>query len=80
MSFVLVFMGDPNRMNNPHLRARLAEALEFLKPPDGTSTTSTPTEYVFHGITPVIRLLLMYLIVFTNLWTIRLDLTTFFLT
>lgn len=40
MSFVLVFMGSPDRMNNPHLRAKLAEALEFLKPPEKTSATS----------------------------------------
>ncbi|KAI0207125.1 Ubiquitin conjugation factor E4 A [Lamellibrachia satsuma] len=39
MSFVLVFMGSPDRMNNPHLRAKLAEALEFLKPPDDTSSS-----------------------------------------
>ncbi|KAK8783692.1 hypothetical protein V5799_009944 [Amblyomma americanum] len=30
MTLVLVFMGSPQRMNNPHLRARLAEMLEVL--------------------------------------------------
>jgi ubiquitin conjugation factor E4 A len=29
---VLVFMGSPQRMRNPHLRARLAECLESLLP------------------------------------------------
>ena len=29
---VLVFMGSPERMRNPHLRARLAECLESLLP------------------------------------------------
>ncbi|XP_064470704.1 ubiquitin conjugation factor E4 A-like [Ornithodoros turicata] len=30
MMLILVFMGSPQRMNNPHLRARLAEMLEAL--------------------------------------------------
>lgn len=29
---VLVFMGSPQRMRNPHLRARMAECLESLLP------------------------------------------------
>jgi ubiquitin conjugation factor E4 A len=29
---VLVFMGSPRRMRNPHLRARMAECLESLLP------------------------------------------------
>ena len=32
MSFIIVFMGSPHRMNNPHLRAHLAECLETLLP------------------------------------------------
>lgn len=30
MTLILMFMGSPQRMNNPHLRARLAEMLEVL--------------------------------------------------
>ncbi|KAK7018070.1 Ubiquitin conjugation factor E4 A [Halocaridina rubra] len=37
MSFIIVFMGSPNRMNNPHLRAHLAECLETLLPESGSS-------------------------------------------
>ncbi|XP_071536976.1 ubiquitin conjugation factor E4 A [Panulirus ornatus] len=37
MSFIIVFMGSPNRMNNPHLRARLAETLESLIPENANS-------------------------------------------
>ena len=40
MTFVLVFMGSPERMKNPHLRARMAEALESLMPPKDQSQTS----------------------------------------
>ena len=40
MTFVLVFMGSPERMKNPHLRARMAEALEALMPPKDQSQTS----------------------------------------
>lgn len=32
MTMILVYMGSPQRMKNPHLRARLAEALEALLP------------------------------------------------
>ncbi|XP_014666831.1 PREDICTED: ubiquitin conjugation factor E4 A-like [Priapulus caudatus] len=32
MTLTLVFMGSPARMRNPHLRAKLAEALEALMP------------------------------------------------
>lgn len=42
MSLILVFMGSPERMKNPHLRANLAEMLEALMPPkdasDGTNS------------------------------------------
>ncbi|XP_068207310.1 ubiquitin conjugation factor E4 A [Palaemon carinicauda] len=37
MSFIIVFMGSPNRMNNPHLRAHLAECLETLLPDRGST-------------------------------------------
>ena len=33
LTFVLVFMGSPSYMRNPHLRARMAEALEAIMPP-----------------------------------------------
>ncbi|CAH1794964.1 unnamed protein product [Owenia fusiformis] len=33
MTLILVFMGSPERMKNPHLRAKMAEALEALLPP-----------------------------------------------
>ena len=32
MSLVLVFMGSPQRLSNPHLRAELAEMLAALIP------------------------------------------------
>lgn len=32
MTLVLVFMGSPKRMKNPHLRAQLAEMLASLMP------------------------------------------------
>lgn len=32
MTFILIFMGSPERMRNPHLRAKLAEVLEALMP------------------------------------------------
>lgn len=32
LSFILTYMGSPERMKNPHLRARLAEALEAFLP------------------------------------------------
>lgn len=33
MTYILVFMGSPDRMLNPHLRAKMAEALDALLPP-----------------------------------------------
>lgn len=33
MTLILVFMGSPDRMRNPHLRASLAETLSSLMPP-----------------------------------------------
>ena len=32
MTFILVFMGSAERVKNPHLRAKLAEALDGLMP------------------------------------------------
>ena len=32
MSLIIIFMGSPERMKNPHLRAKLAEMLESLMP------------------------------------------------
>ena len=48
MSFVHVFMGSQDRMSSPHLRAKLAEALELLKPPDDalSSLISIMSKYV----------------------------------
>ncbi len=40
MKFILVFMGSPDRMKNPHLRARMAEALESLMPPKNRTENS----------------------------------------
>jgi len=39
MTLILVFMGSPERMKNPHLRAELAETLAALMPfnPDSTN-------------------------------------------
>uniref|UniRef100_A0A224ZB65 Ubiquitin conjugation factor E4 A n=1 Tax=Rhipicephalus zambeziensis TaxID=60191 RepID=A0A224ZB65_9ACAR len=45
MTLVLVFMGSPQRMNNPHLRARLAEMLEVLM--------TSSEEDSFTGIVPL---------------------------
>lgn len=33
MTLVLVFMGSPQRLKNPHLRAELADMLAALIPP-----------------------------------------------
>jgi len=41
LSFILVFMGSPQYMRNPHLRAGMAEALETLLPP--RSAPNQPT-------------------------------------
>ena len=32
MTFILVFMGSPQRMRNPHLRARMTELLVVMIP------------------------------------------------
>ena len=37
LTFILVFMGSPNRIRNPHLRAHMAEGLEALMPPQNTT-------------------------------------------
>lgn len=36
MTLILVYMGNPDRMKNPHLRAELAETLAMLLPSDQT--------------------------------------------
>uniref|UniRef100_A0A8C4Q3Y5 Ubiquitin conjugation factor E4 A n=2 Tax=Eptatretus burgeri TaxID=7764 RepID=A0A8C4Q3Y5_EPTBU len=45
-NFICAFMGSPDRMSNPHLRARLAEVLEALLPPadpmDSEPATAPP--------------------------------------
>ncbi|GFQ77316.1 ubiquitin conjugation factor E4 A [Trichonephila clavata] len=38
MTLILMFMGSPERVKNPHLRAHLAEMLESLMPEDETNT------------------------------------------
>ena len=38
MTLILVFMGSPHRMKNPHLRAEFADMLSALMPPPTTST------------------------------------------
>lgn len=38
MTLILVYMGSPERMRNPHLRAELAETLAALLPAESGST------------------------------------------
>ncbi|GBM80653.1 Ubiquitin conjugation factor E4 A [Araneus ventricosus] len=38
MTLILMFMGSPERVKNPHLRAHLAEMLESLMPEDESNT------------------------------------------
>lgn len=38
-TMILIFMGDAERVKNPHLRARLAEGLESLLPKTGTASS-----------------------------------------
>uniref|UniRef100_A0A1Z5KVF0 Ubiquitin conjugation factor E4 A n=1 Tax=Ornithodoros moubata TaxID=6938 RepID=A0A1Z5KVF0_ORNMO len=50
MSLILVFMGSPQRMNNPHLRARLAEMLEALMVSrESTLLSDVHREKFFHS-------------------------------
>lgn len=56
MTLILVFMGSPERMRNPHLRASLAETLSSLMPPSedrqGSNLGMLSTFYegkVFHN-------------------------------
>ena len=37
-TMILIFMGSSERARNPHLRARLAEGLEALLPPQASSS------------------------------------------
>ena len=34
LTLIVVFMGSPNRLKNPHMRAAMAEMLDGLMPPD----------------------------------------------
>ncbi|XP_038065651.1 ubiquitin conjugation factor E4 A-like isoform X3 [Patiria miniata] len=59
MTFIVTFMGSKGRMNNPHLRAKLAEVLEGLIPPKEQSksiVTSFHREKVFqeHPLLPLV--------------------------
>ncbi|XP_070548264.1 ubiquitin conjugation factor E4 A-like [Ptychodera flava] len=38
VSFIILFMGSPERMRNPHLRAKMAEILECVMPNDPPKT------------------------------------------
>ena len=40
MTLIMVFMGSPERMKNPHLRAELAETLAALLPQNPDSRQS----------------------------------------
>ena len=40
MSMIIIFMGSPERMKNPHLRAKLAEMLESLMPSQQNQTST----------------------------------------
>lgn len=39
MTLILVYMGSPERMRNPHLRAELAETLAALLPAESGSSS-----------------------------------------
>ncbi|KAB7507920.1 Ubiquitin conjugation factor E4 A [Armadillidium nasatum] len=56
MSFIISFMGSPQWMNNPHLRAHLAECLETLMPSgkDNAGLVSGVRERLFveHPLSP----------------------------
>jgi ubiquitin conjugation factor E4 A len=42
---IIIFMGSPERMKNPHLRARLAEMLESLMPTLNNETNRYSLRY-----------------------------------
>ncbi|XP_033641514.1 ubiquitin conjugation factor E4 A-like [Asterias rubens] len=59
MTFIVTFMGSKGRMNNPHLRAKLAEVLEGLMPPKeqrNTAVTMFNREKIFleHPLLPLV--------------------------
>lgn len=39
LTLIVVFMGSPNRLKNPHMRAAMAEMLDGLMPPDRGQAT-----------------------------------------
>jgi ubiquitin conjugation factor E4 A len=45
MTMIIIFMGSPERMKNPHLRARLAEMLESLMPTLNNETNRYSLRY-----------------------------------
>ncbi|XP_076074488.1 ubiquitin conjugation factor E4 A-like isoform X2 [Mytilus galloprovincialis] len=45
MTLILVYMGNPDRMKNPHLRAELAETLAMLLPSDQTQNRALMSRY-----------------------------------
>ncbi|XP_022107418.1 ubiquitin conjugation factor E4 A-like [Acanthaster planci] len=59
MAFIVTFMGSKGRMNNPHLRAKLAEVMEGLIPPKDQAKAIVTTfnrEKVFqeHPLLPLV--------------------------
>lgn len=46
MTMIIIFMGSPERMKNPHLRARLAEMLESLMPTMSNETNRYSLRYL----------------------------------
>ena len=46
MTLILVYMGNPDRMKNPHLRAELAETLAMLLPNDQEQNRALMSRYV----------------------------------
>ena len=47
MTLILVYMGNPDRMKNPHLRAELAETLAMLLPNDQEQNRALMSRYMF---------------------------------
>ncbi|XP_013783163.1 ubiquitin conjugation factor E4 A-like isoform X1 [Limulus polyphemus] len=73
LNLVLVFMGSPERINNPHLRAKLAEILEALMPPrdqeryEGLLVSCTQREKMFKEFPNIIHLVPTLLHVFISI-------------
>lgn len=47
MSLIIIFMGSPERLKNPHLRAKLAEMLESLMPSSQQNPYQSPLLFRF---------------------------------